>query len=77
MALFAFLSVFAMAGPANAEAEPVDDESPCSISSILNFEGEPVEGVSLTVEGGGYTETVESGEDGRWRVPVPGPATTR
>lgn len=73
MSLFAFLGVFAMAGPAHAEADPVDEESAYSISGILNFEGEPVEGVALTVEGDGYSETVESGDDGRWRVPVPGP----
>ena len=58
MSLFAFLGVFSMAGPANAESEP-PEESAYSISGILNFESEPVEGVSLTVEGDGYTETVE------------------
>ena len=38
-------------------------------------EGEPVEGVTITVEGDGFSEEVETDAEGRWVVELPSPGT--
>src|SRR5690606_25597761 len=60
------------AGPAWAEGGE-------ALRGTLTHEDVPVAGVSISVytEDGELIETVATGEDGTWRVAVPGPGTYR
>ena len=44
------------------------------ISGVLVADGERLSGVSITVSGGGISETVQSDDQGKWSVPVPSKA---
>ena len=82
-ALFAVLIAFlTLASPAPAMAEetgtPTDqpsevglDEHPNRVSGNVLLNSEPLEGVHITVAGGGYTAEVWTNADGQWRVGVP------
>jgi branched-chain amino acid transport system permease protein len=64
--------------PASAEEEPPppsDFESSLRITGIMQSLGEPVEGIGVTVNGPGFSESTVSGPDGRWTIPVPQRAT--
>lgn len=68
--LFASLTLSTLAaGPAHADE--VGTEYDYVLSGNVQFEGEPLEDVLITVEGGGYEAEVETDADGRWRVGVP------
>ncbi|MCD2441707.1 branched-chain amino acid ABC transporter permease [Agromyces sp. SYSU K20354] len=41
----------------------------------VQFDGEPLEGVVIRVEGGGFEADTETGPDGRWEIGVPEKAT--
>ena len=47
------------------------DDDPYRISGNVQLEGEPLEGVELTVDGPGGEQTVETDADGQWAVGVP------
>lgn len=80
----AVLSLF-LASPAHAQTTPsptpsgspgaVDVATQFTIGGIIQSEGEPVEGVEISVEGSGFSEVGTTGADGRWSVAVPGPGT--
>jgi neutral amino acid transport system permease protein len=40
---------------------------------VRGEDGEGVPGVTITVEGDGFSEEIESDDEGRWRVELPGP----
>jgi branched-chain amino acid transport system permease protein len=69
-ALFALflvaLGLFATATPALAA-----EDDPYRISGNVQLDGEPLEGVTLTVDGPGGLQEVETDENGQWRVGVP------
>jgi branched-chain amino acid transport system permease protein len=53
-----------------------DEESSESIRGFLRNDGEPVQGVTITVSGDdGEVGTAETGADGAWEIPVPGPGS--
>lgn len=82
-ALFAILIAFlTLASPAPALADetgtPTDqpsevglDENPNRVAGNVLLNSEPLEGVHLTVAGGGYTADVWTNAEGQWRVGVP------
>ncbi|MDT0183042.1 branched-chain amino acid ABC transporter permease [Microbacterium sp. ARD31] len=69
-ALFALflvlLGIFATSAPAFAA-----EDDPYRISGNVQLDGEPLEGVSLTIDGPGGLQEVETDENGQWRVGVP------
>jgi neutral amino acid transport system permease protein len=69
--LFAALTLSSLAvSPAYAD-EVGTDEYDYVLSGNVQFDGEPLQDVLITVEGGGYEAEVETGADGKWRVGVP------
>ena len=66
-ALFAI--VMLTAGPASATTGADDD--PFRISGNVQLDGEPLQGVHLTIDGPGGKQEVETDENGQWRVGVP------
>jgi neutral amino acid transport system permease protein len=66
-ALFAI--VMLTGGPAAAATSA--DGDPYRISGNVQLDGEPLEGVHLTIDGPGGKQEVETDENGQWRVSVP------
>lgn len=64
--LLVLLGLFAIPMPASA-----DEDDPYRISGNVQLDGEPLEGVRLTVDGPGGEQEVETDENGQWRVGVP------
>ncbi len=48
-----------------------DEDDPYRISGNVQLDGEPLEGVRLTIDGPGGEQEVETDENGQWRVGVP------
>jgi branched-chain amino acid transport system permease protein len=66
-ALFAF--VLMTAGPVAAATSA--DGDPYRVSGNVQLDGEPLEGVHLTIDGPGGKQEVETDENGQWKVSVP------
>lgn len=64
--LLVVLGVLATATPALAA-----EGDPYRISGNVQLDGEPLEGVRLTIDGPGGLQEVETDENGQWRVGVP------
>lgn len=64
--LFVALALLSAATPAMAA-----EDDPFRISGNVQLDGEPLEGVVLTVDGPGGEQEVETDENGQWRVGVP------
>ena len=60
------LGLLATATPALA-----DEDDPYRISGNVQLDGEPLEGVRLTIDGPGGEQEVETDAEGQWRVGVP------
>jgi len=72
LSLITALAFFLAIGPAaTALADEVGEDYDFKISGIVKNEGEPLQGVVITVEGDGYSAEVVSGADGKWKVGVP------
>ncbi|WP_141881184.1 branched-chain amino acid ABC transporter permease [Homoserinimonas aerilata] len=56
--------------PAHADEVNVD-EYDFIFSGNVKYNGEPLEGVTLNVKGGGYDEDVDTDAEGKWRIGVP------
>lgn len=72
--LFAALALLGVgSAAASASTEPSDEPAGpvLSIGGILRDGDDPVEGVEVTVEGGGFSEVATSDDTGRWSVVVP------
>jgi neutral amino acid transport system permease protein len=55
---------------------PVGSASAETIGGSLDYSGEPIAGVSITVSSGGQSVgSAETAADGTWEIPVPGPGT--
>jgi len=72
LGLITALAFFLAIGPAaTALADEVGEDYDFKISGNVKNEGEPLQGVVITVEGDGYSAEVVSGADGKWKVGVP------
>lgn len=69
VALIAALA-FVSGGAAHAD-EINTDEYDYSIGGFVRNDGEPLEGVLITVAGGGYDAEVETDAEGKWKIGVP------
>jgi neutral amino acid transport system permease protein len=54
-----------------ASAESSEEEFEYFFVGNVTFEDEPLEGVRITVEGGGYDAETETDAEGKWRIGVP------
>ncbi|MFD1714649.1 branched-chain amino acid ABC transporter permease [Amnibacterium flavum] len=74
LAIFGFalaaIAFFSTAPAAHADEVGLED-NPFRVSGNVQFNGDPLEDVKLTVEGGGYKAEVETDAEGQWRVGVP------
>lgn len=68
---FAAILAALVFAPSSASADVVGEEYDFTFTGFVTFDDEPVEGVLMTVEGGGYSAEVLTSEDGRWVVGVP------
>ncbi|WP_280680135.1 branched-chain amino acid ABC transporter permease [Cryobacterium sp. CG_9.6] len=68
--LFAALSLSTLSA-SPAHADEVGTEYDYKISGNVKYNGDPLDGVSISVKGGGYTADVETGADGKWSIGVP------
>lgn len=64
---FALIALFALAQPASADGEQVSGR----LENRVDGGRTPVPGVTITVTGGGFTDSTTSGADGKWVIPVP------
>jgi neutral amino acid transport system permease protein len=72
LSLISALAFLLAIGPAGtALADEVGEDYDFKISGNVKNEGEPLQGVVITVEGDGYSAEVTSGADGKWKVGVP------
>ncbi|WP_353826775.1 branched-chain amino acid ABC transporter permease [Agromyces sp. SYSU T0242] len=60
-----------MADEGGTDAEPTAEEFEFFFTGNVQFEGDPLEGVRITVEGSGFEAETETDADGRWQVGVP------
>ena len=65
------LSTLSTVAASPAHADEIGTEYDFTFSGNVTFDGEPLEGVLITAEGGGYKAEVETGADGKWRIGVP------
>ena len=66
----AMFAIFLMtAGP--VAAAPSADGDPYRVSGNVQLDGEPLEGVHLTIDGPGGKQEVETDAKGQWKVSVP------
>jgi neutral amino acid transport system permease protein len=54
-----------------ASTESAEEEFEYFFVGNVTFEDEPLEGVLITVEGGGYEAEIETDAEGKWRLGVP------
>ncbi|CAH0230086.1 High-affinity branched-chain amino acid transport system permease protein LivH [Microbacterium sp. Bi98] len=60
--------------PAAASAEETDDGQEITdfyFAGVITFDDDPVEGVVMTIEGGGFEGETETDAEGKWRLYVP------
>lgn len=55
-----------------ALADSVGEEYERGITGNVKLDGEPLSGVKISVEGGGYSAETVTGADGKWFIGVPG-----
>lgn len=70
IALLALISALLLI-PTAAFADAVGEDYANRISGNVKNEGRPLEGVLISVSGGGYTAEVVTDIDGKWRIGVP------
>jgi len=69
VAFLALLTMLSVSAPAIADS--VGEEYETVIFGNVKIEGEPVAGVEITAEAGGYSATTVTDADGRWSIGVP------
>ncbi len=71
--LGALLAVAMLFTASPAQAAPGDDQeqTPYYFGGVITFEGEPVAGVTMSIEGNGFNAETETDAEGRWRLYVP------
>lgn len=65
----------AMADTVRAEGSDTAEEYEFTLRGNVQFDGEPLEGVAITLEGNGFEAETETDADGRWSIGVPEKAT--
>jgi branched-chain amino acid transport system permease protein len=70
LAIAALFAVF-MFTATPAFAASADDDDPFRVSGNVQLDGEPLEGVHMTIDGPGGKQDVETDADGKWSVGVP------
>lgn len=68
--LFAALSLSTLSS-SPAHADEVGTKYDYKISGNVQFGGDPLEGVNITVKGEGYTADVDTDAEGKWTIGVP------
>ncbi len=72
LAVILFLAVFGTLSVSTAaNADSVGEEYSATIFGNVKVDGEPVQGVRIIVDGGGYTAETVTDADGRWSIGVP------
>lgn len=73
MVLFfvAILTSFTFIGGAAANADEIGTEFDFSFGGFVRNDGEPLDGVLISVSGNGYNAEVATSADGRWKIGVP------
>jgi neutral amino acid transport system permease protein len=71
LVMFAALFAAFLMTSAPASAATIDEDDPYRVSGNVQLDGEPLEGVHLTIDGPGGKQEVETDENGQWRVGVP------
>ena len=72
LAVILFLALFGTLSVSSAAtADSVGEEYSATIFGNVKVEGEPVQGVRIIVDGGGYTAETVTDADGRWSIGVP------
>ena len=72
LAVIIFLAVFGTLSVSTAaNADSVGEEYSATIFGNVKVDGEPVQGVRIIVDGGGYTAETVTDADGRWSIGVP------
>jgi branched-chain amino acid transport system permease protein len=71
IALLAVIFGTLFAIPAFANDAEAGSEFSNTVSGIVRADGEPIEGVKLSLEGMGYAAEVVTGPNGRWSIGVP------
>ncbi len=70
--LAALVALTVLAGAGVASADEIDtDKYPYRVSGNVKLDGNPLEGISLTIEGNGIKTEVKTDADGKWAVGVP------
>ncbi|MCI2957866.1 branched-chain amino acid ABC transporter permease [Agromyces atrinae] len=64
-----------MADTVRAEGSDTAEEYEFTLRGNVQFDGEPLEGVAITLEGNGFEAETETDADGRWSIGVPEKAT--
>ncbi|TFD51691.1 branched-chain amino acid ABC transporter permease [Cryobacterium frigoriphilum] len=68
--LFAALTLSTFSA-GSAHADEVGTEYEFALSGNVKYSGDPLEGVRITAEGGGYEAEVETDAEGKWKIGVP------
>ena len=72
MFFVALLAALTFVGGATvAHADEVGEEYDFSLQGFVRNDGEPLEGVLISVSGNGYNAEVETDADGKWKIGVP------
>jgi neutral amino acid transport system permease protein len=71
MFFVALVASLTFVGGASAHADEIGTDLDFIFSGNVKFDGEPLEGVLITVSGNGYSAEVETGADGKWKIGVP------
>lgn len=71
MVFIALIAGFALLAPTTAHADEVGTEYDFIFSGNVKHDGEPLEGVLITVSGNGYSAEVVTDAEGKWRIGVP------
>ena len=61
----------AMAEDGSTDSPSSEEEFEFFFAGNVTFDDEPLEGVEITVEGGGFEASTETDADGRWTLGVP------
>jgi neutral amino acid transport system permease protein len=68
----ALLAALTFAGGGAVQADEINtDKYDYVFSGNVKYNGEPLEGVLITVAGNGYSAEVKTGADGKWKIGVP------
>ncbi len=71
MFFVALVASLTFVGGASAHADEIGTDLDFIFSGNVKFDGEPLDGVLITVSGNGYSAEVATGADGKWKIGVP------